>query len=222
VGGDAARDMKQDGETDRSEPSFEPFSKGRQSPHDRSELGPGRETTAKGLANGLTEELGRELRGGAVEQGTPRRSDGCGAEPGAISGRHLRDVDRDSCGHAQSPMAPGFGQGQVNLRRQQVREAVQGQGCMVRDDARPLRPEPDRDEIFVFTRRVVDQPIDAPANAGDPALVNVVREERRRVPCLGSLPGGEQAFLGSGGLVKTIPVGLLAARAGHARMLNGV
>ena len=53
----------------------------------------------------------------------------------------------------------------MDLRGEGVREVVEGERGLVREDALLLRLEPDRREVFVLARRKVNQAIHAAANS---------------------------------------------------------
>jgi len=77
---------------------------------------------------------------------------------------------------------------------------------LVRDDASPLRPEPDEDQPLVVPRGEVDEAVDAAANADHAASLDVVEQQLRRVSCLCSLLGREETLLTCRRLEEAVPV----------------
>jgi hypothetical protein len=109
---------------------------------DFTEFGLRDQTAAKSLLRRLSQQLGREALTGAVVQRAPRVGRGHRPEPGAILGRHVREVQRDIGGHPEATSAPGAWQHQVHVRRERVREPKEGERRLVRDDSGALGPEP--------------------------------------------------------------------------------
>ena len=90
----------------------------------------------------------------------------------------------------------------------------------MRQDPLALRPEPDGDEVLVFARREVHEPVHAAPQAdGSPAL-DMVHEELRRVAGLGCLLRREQAFLRSRDLVEAVVVRAVGRGVGHAQNVS--
>ena len=84
--------------------------------------------------------------------------------------------------HAESTLGPGRGQRQIHLSRERVREVVEHEGGLVREDPLLLRPEPEGCKVLVLTGREVDDAVDATPNADNPpVLFRVLDEELRRV-----------------------------------------
>ena len=54
---------------------------------------------------------------------------------------------------------------------------MQGERGLVRDNARPLGPEPGGDQLLMLARGELDEPVDPPPRSGDPAGADVLQEQ---------------------------------------------
>jgi hypothetical protein len=87
---------------------------------------------------------------------------------------------------------------------------------LVREDARALRPEPHRGELFVLDVREVNEAVDTTALVHHAAGLEMLLEQLRRVARLGRLARREETRLGACHLEEGIPV----RRRVHARTLT--
>ena len=65
----------------------------------------------------------------------------------------------------------------MHVSRERVRKTVKCESSLVRDDARLFGPEPSDDELIVFTRREVDQPVDPVPSSSDAASAYVLEQK---------------------------------------------
>ena len=86
-------------------------------------------------------------------------------------------VQHDVGGHSKAPSTPSLGQREMDLGRQHIREVVEREGCLVRNDSGLLRPEPSGDQVLVLARREMNEPIDAPTDPQGLSAVQVVDEK---------------------------------------------
>lgn len=85
----------------------------------------------------------------------------------------------------------------MDVYREHVREPVEGERGLVRDDSGPLGPEPRGDQLLVLSRGEVDEPVDSSPRSRDATGAEVLEQQLGRVACVGRLAGREVAFLGS-------------------------
>jgi hypothetical protein len=65
----------------------------------------------------------------------------------------------------------------MDMRREDVREPVERQRGLMRDETDLIGPEPGDDQFFVAARWEVDQPVDASASPGDPTRAVVLEQQ---------------------------------------------
>jgi hypothetical protein len=82
-------------------------------------------------------------------------------------------MDDDPVWHLEAPALPCPRKREVYWGRQRIRKPMERQRGLVRDDAMLIGPEPGSDEIFVVTRRKVDQSINASPRPIDSASPDV-------------------------------------------------
>ena len=158
-------------------------------------------------ACGITEQVGLEVRGGAVLERPKRSCHGHGAEPDLLLLGEVAEVQHHPFRNPEPARAPGEGKREVQLRGQHIGEVVQGERRLVREDARLFRPEPDGGEVFVIARGEVDDAIDATPNTEHATSAEVMGNELRRVASLRRLLRGEEAVLGGRRLEELVPIG---------------
>ena len=108
----------------------------------------------------------------------------------------------------------------MHVRRERIREPVEGQRGLVRDDAGPLGPQPCGDQLLVLARREVDEPVYSSTRSRHATRADVLQQQLRRVASLGCLPGGETALLGARCLEQEVPV-RLGGWTVHAQIVTG-
>jgi hypothetical protein len=96
----------------------------------------------------------------------------------------------------------------MKLGGQSIREPVEHERGLMREDAHPLGPKPCANELLVLARREVHQAVDASTDANGAPTRNVVHQKLGRVAGLGSLPRREESLLRSCDFVQTIPNGV--------------
>ena len=94
----------------------------------------------------------------------------------------------------------------MHVRGQGIRQPMERERSLVRDDSLLLRPEPGGDQFLVLARGEVHEPVDAPVDAQGLSAADVVHEELRRVPRLSRLLSREQAGLTRRRLVEAVPI----------------
>ena len=129
-------------------------------------------------------------------------------------------VEHDTLGHAQPPPPLTAREREVNLCRQDIGELVERERRVVREDADPIGPQPDRDEILVLSGGEVDEAIDAPADTTGTTAVEVVKEKLRRVAGVRGLSCREESLLARGELEKAVPVGAVLELCVHAQNVS--
>ncbi len=67
----------------------------------------------------------------------------------------------------------------MHVCRKRVRESVEGQGRLVRNDAYQRGPEPYGDQFLMLAGREVGEPVDAPTYSNDSACPHVLEQELR-------------------------------------------
>ena len=92
----------------------------------------------------------------------------------------------------------------------------------MRDDSGGFGPQPGGNKVLVFTRREVDETVDAAAYAGNPAGLLVVRQQRVGIAGSGCLARREEPFLGRRHIVERLPGGFCRGGVGHARNLSNI
>ena len=119
------------------------------------------------------EELGRHTRGRTqVEQGPKHVRHGNRAEFDALRfSRHVAVMKEDSLRHPETPLRPIGRQRQIHLSRERVREVVEHEGGLVREDPLLLRPEPEGRKVLVLASGKMYDSVDAAPNAGHPPVL---------------------------------------------------
>jgi hypothetical protein len=143
---------------------------------------------------------------GAVSEGAARIGDRNRTRPRTISGWNVGVVEDGVGWHPEPATPPRERQGEVKVRREDIRESVERERGLVRDHARLLGPEPCRHQLFVVGRREVDEAIDAATDPRHAAAMDVVEQKLRRVAGFGSLSGREQTGLCGCRFVESVPV----------------
>jgi hypothetical protein len=163
------------------------------------------ETACERLTEGLVEQLWREVRGGAIGKGTAYRGHWKSADPHALGRANIPIMDQHPRRDSKPAVMPTRRKRQVHTGRKDVGEAVKGQRRVMRDDSLALGPEPDSDEILVFTGRKMDEAVDATPHAGELPRPDVVGEQLRGVPGQSRLLCREVALLSGRRLEEAIP-----------------
>jgi hypothetical protein len=83
-------------------------------------------------------------------------------------------VEDNAGGHAESTLAPFCRERDVRLYWKNVRKALESERCLVRENARPLGPEPDDGQLLMFARGEVDEPVDSAAHSRDATAADVL------------------------------------------------
>jgi hypothetical protein len=94
----------------------------------------------------------------------------------------------------------------VDAGGKRVREVMQREGRLVRNDALAVRPESGDGQLFVLTHREVNEPVHPPQGPREAPRVKVVRHQLWRVTDRGRLLGGEVPLLCLRHLEETVPV----------------
>lgn len=127
-------------------------------------------------------------------------------------------VEPDARRSLEPATLPRRWQGHVRRAGEHIGKPTKSQGCFVAEHPLAVGPKPGHDEILVFPKREMRQPIDSSSCVLELALAKVVVEQGSgvtRVRCLG---GCEVTRLGLCELVKRGPVWV----SGHARMLSHI
>ena len=174
---------------------------------DLSELVSCDEPAPERLLSGLPQEIRIEVLSGAVGEGAASRDDRDGPDPGSLLFRDVHVMQDDTDRDPEAPLPPPKGEGEVDLRGQDVGEAVESEGGLMREDPRLFGPEPDDRQVLMLASGVVDQAVDPAPNSRHAAGLEVLLEKLGRVPGQSSLGGGEVALLGARRSVESVPVG---------------
>jgi hypothetical protein len=94
----------------------------------------------------------------------------------------------------------------MNTRREDVRELAEEERCLVGEDATLIGPKPDGHEVLVLARREMSHPIDASADAPQPARADMVNQKLGRIARTGGLVSRKEAFLSRSHFIKAVPV----------------
>jgi len=108
----------------------------------------------------------------------------------------------------------------MEMRGQDIREAVERQRSFVREDAGAIGPQPGDDQLVALAGGKMDQAVDAAVDAEHAARAKVMSDELRRIARVGGLLGGEEAVLCDGDFEELVPAGAGGGTLRHAQMLS--
>src|SRR3954470_8538359 len=103
----------------------------------------------------------------AVCQRSGDGRNGDDSEPHSFRLADVRVVERYAIRDSKAPISPGCRYREMGSGGKYVREVVQQEGGLMREDADVLGPEPDGDEILLLARREVLEAVDPSPDAED-------------------------------------------------------